>query len=1511
MTKYRILFFLIILFFSIIVANSQQYQLKEVVNLGKLAPSKIQYNALDKEWLLSNGYFLFSLNADFSRVNTFFNTYPNVHYDIQKLPTKNLFIRHFNNSFISKDFRKNRLDSSAFYIMGDSLKSIKKIIPSTYIRVVKNTQGNVVELNAINNCHYYGKDSTIFCNNATLSIYKTENNISKRFFLNQTNFEVKSVAMSSNGQFAAFGFRDSGFYFVNTNFPNDIQKFKPSENGYDITGFYFDEINRKIYVEESNYDDFRSFQIYSYENESLKLISKVKNSDWGINDSDAPQFAFNFKHQELFIKYGLRFLLKIDFKTNKVVQDFTSLTFQKISQIHSIYFNSSDDMLYLSATDFKNAYTDSAINKMYKLSFNRNYYVNIIQPKNLLESKLFFNDDIKTVINELPEDNYFKNQIVSFSKNDLALFPVSADVYTLYNIRNGNMIKSFKPMNHIYELTRTYLEENNIQLSPNGKYIYEWMVLKGAAYNIVDTLLVGVTNLITGEIKQGKISLVNDRSINVKDITWDENDFPVFASNEDGHYLLKKVSKFVIDTTLVLIEKSSVVYNPEGVLYESWPLYQSENLLTRESKRIGGNNMLLVRNNKGSKIIVENFEKENILFNQLGFLVFEYTNEGTKYSWYNNDGSLIYNEKTEKGFEVLQLSNTSNILFLKNSKEAKLYKMNLTNGELVPIDYVKKVDNKIYFNNNDEIGISFYEGFNAWQLKQNKLTKLYENKYEKDFIKHHQFTNNQIVSDGRIWSLKSGQLIESTVKTLAVLSDTTYIGTTYSYELYNSNFETNTYKIIYELKPGIKYFGNNSKFYKPDEKLMNEISYNKYLFAVKNFRTGKINALYEIPFSRDIYSDEIEMYPFNNNQSILFRKSKFRNYWLGTNNAIDTLIVLDLITGKMSKKITGLLDNVTINDTGNLVFALAKDSTKDIYTTNNNELIKVHSNVKKISCFLEKNEIAYMSESGLVIKSLQKNIIDTVKFKYFSDWINLALDVFYDYQANAFYITYNDGGLIKIDNNKKIECRLLPKPINKLYQFNNQYLIGITDNGNYTFINKNTLEEDLKLLTFKGRTYADRQFIWLTKENYYLATPGIEKEIHFVKQSQILPVKQMDFIYNRPDKVLEILNAPKADIDFYKKIYSIRANKYKGLQNSLLNNVNLELDKIVSNNELRIVINKRPEYRNYYVSINGCPQIIPNEKNNSNINVNYKLNSGENLIYAWAENEEGKKTNYTELKYYIEKPDSGKWYFLGVGVSKYKDSSQNLKYADKDIRDISKFLRQEYPTIVIDTLLNENATTSNIISSLKKLKNTQPDDKILISFSGHGLLDSAQQFWFATNNIQFNKPSISGFSINNLTTAFNEIPARYRLVTLDACHSGEKISINNSNNIFDTIKNEEGTKGNTVLIRNRSNENISDLLKKMQLVFTDQISNTGINVIAASSGSEFAFESKDWNNGVFTYSLLNGWQYAVEKENSNKGVHYRDLKSFIQKNVTELTNGKQTPNTIMENGEINWWLKKN
>ena len=647
----------------------------------------------------------------------------------------------------------------------------------------------------------------------------------------------------------------------------------------------------------------------------------------------------------------------------------------------------------------------------------------------------------------------------------------------------------------------------------------------------------------------------------------------------------------------------------------------------------------------------------------------------------------------------------------------------------------------------------------------------------------------------------------------------------------------------------------------------------------------------------------------------------------------DTMILLNLQTGKYPTPLTGKIVRMKqMPGNGPFLFYLLNQKTKALqaYKIQNNEFKKVEHVVKldydslgKVNIVDEFN-IAYQEEHGAVIRNMQTNKKEQIGFNYISGLYSMASRLFYDPEDKSLFIGYDDGGIVKIKNNKVVDCVHSMPDIESFAGTKGKFLVALDKLGNYHFINKETLVADLKLFTWKDENdgnYSNRKYIWLTAENYYMATPGVENNIHFVQNSQVIPLRQGDLQYNRPDKVLEYLNAPQTDIDFYKQLYQIRQKKYNTRTTSTaveptiqFNTTSAITDKILN---LTANVTATEKITKLQVQVNGCPIMVqPLTYNNGKElkqTIQIPLNAGPNKIYAWAEDEKGNRSSFSELKVTGEFADSGKWYFMGIGVSNYKDSLQNLKYADKDIRDIAEFMATEYPGIQIDTLFNEQVTAANIRLMSNKLKATHPDDKVMVSFSGHGLLDDQNKFWYATHDIDFLKPEQAGFSMTAITAMLDNIPARYRMITLDACHSGDVVSGFTSpakTEVFKQPAEDKSTIKGSILLNHKKENNASSalLLKSMQMVFTDQLSNTGINLIAASSGTEYALEGDKWNNGVFTYALINGWAYAAKKESYNDQIHYRDLKQYLQQRVSAITNGRQTPNTVMENGEIDWWL---
>ena len=154
-----------------------------------------------------------------------------------------------------------------------------------------------------------------------------------------------------------------------------------------------------------------------------------------------------------------------------------------------------------------------------------------------------------------------------------------------------------------------------------------------------------------------------------------------------------------------------------------------------------------------------------------------------------------------------------------------------------------------------------------------------------------------------------------------------------------------------------------------------------------------------------------------------------------------------------------------------------------------------------------------------------------------------------------------------------------------------------------------------------------------------------------------------------------------------------------------------------------------------------------------------------------------------------------------------------------------------------------------------------------------------------------------------------DIPAREKVLFLDACHSGEidkdESEVIETNNMGNGTVAARGFKK----VSSTSISQRYSIFELMNQLFADLKQNNGTTVIASASGKEFAFEGSDWKNGVFTYALIDGLKNKrIEDENRNKQIDLSEMQDYLFQKVSELTKGKQHPTTRTINSRNDFGL---
>ncbi|HMI79912.1 MAG TPA: caspase family protein, partial [Ferruginibacter sp.] len=280
---------------------------------------------------------------------------------------------------------------------------------------------------------------------------------------------------------------------------------------------------------------------------------------------------------------------------------------------------------------------------------------------------------------------------------------------------------------------------------------------------------------------------------------------------------------------------------------------------------------------------------------------------------------------------------------------------------------------------------------------------------------------------------------------------------------------------------------------------------------------------------------------------------------------------------------------------------------------------------------------------------------------------------------------------------------------------------------------------------------------------YYYGTKSAVKELSFEVNGKRYPFEQLDVKYNRPDKVLEAIGSTDTIlIKSYRRAWEKRIKKlgidttafrdnYSVIDADFANRDNIQYEQKSNRLQLHIKgIDSTYKLDRFNIWVNEVPvfgqrgiSIRKNNRNYIDTTITITLSVGKNQLETSITDVNGTESYRLPLRvnYTPAVKKEAKTYFIGIGIDQFSDSRHNLKYSVKDIRDLSRKLTEKYGNeIVIDTLFNKNVTIGNVKSLKQKLLQTNVNDKVIVSYSGHGLLSKEFDYYLSTYGVNFDKP---------------------------------------------------------------------------------------------------------------------------------------------------------------------------
>jgi WD40 repeat protein len=285
------------------------------------------------------------------------------------------------------------------------------------------------------------------------------------------------------------------------------------------------------------------------------------------------------------------------------------------------------------------------------------------------------------------------------------------------------------------------------------------------------------------------------------------------------------------------------------------------------------------------------------------------------------------------------------------------------------------------------------------------------------------------------------------------------------------------------------------------------------------------------------------------------------------------------------------------------------------------------------------------------------------------------------------------------------------------------------------------------------------------------------------------------------------------------------------------------------------------------------------------------LPAGESKILTFAENKHGvspeaalriKSGKAAEPEPPPAPPSSGPdlrpaLYVMAIGVSNYSDPSIRLEFAAKDSRDLSNFLKAQegglYRKVTVRNLTDASAKRDDILDGLEWIRRElTARDVAIIFLAGHGVNDADGVYYYLPQDVDIKRLKRTAVIFTEIRNTLISLPGK-ALFFIDTCHAG---------NVLGT-----GLRS----IRSDTTAVVNELSS----------ADNGVIVFAAATGRQFAQESSDWGNGAFTKAILEGLGGRADFNKSGRITH-KMLDLYLSERVKSLTEGAQSPVTIVPNG---------
>lgn len=363
--------------------------------------------------------------------------------------------------------------------------------------------------------------------------------------------------------------------------------------------------------------------------------------------------------------------------------------------------------------------------------------------------------------------------------------------------------------------------------------------------------------------------------------------------------------------------------------------------------------------------------------------------------------------------------------------------------------------------------------------------------------------------------------------------------------------------------------------------------------------------------------------------------------------------------------------------------------------------------------------------------------------------------------------------------------------------------------------------------------------------------------------------------------------------------------------------VNLEFRCEEKNTELltyNIFVNDVPIYGDGGKALEGKTAVLEER---------IELNPGINKIEASCRNTAFTESFRDVVTVYYDGEIESDLYYLGFGVSEYKNPELNLGYPHKDVADLARELEAmetSFKNVYTRTFVNRECRVENIMEAKKFLEGASVDDTVVLFISGHGMhaRDAEARYYYLTHETDLEDLENSAAEFELIEEILDGIAPRKKLFLMDTCESGEvdevllkeasrtaRLAGFRARTIRGLVPVEEEQDLESELLPGRGQLPARSYLQdRDRFIYQDILRRTGAVVFSSSRGGELSYEPpvyREEGNGFFTTAVLESLR-AIEADSDQDGfVAAGEMELFVRKRVSDRSEGLQNPTIDRDN----------